>query len=104
MAVDYVMKVTNLDVYPSFDGKESVVYRASWTLTATDGSGAFTYPGKTYIPYNPDANWVDFSDIVEDEVLEWISKNAPAEITAVRASLALNFAATPSETKPLPWE
>lgn len=104
MAIDYTMRVTRLDAYPEAEGKTDVVFRAYWTLTASDGSSTYTYPGKTDIQYNPATGWKDYADLTHDEILQWISKTATAEITAVRASLALNFASTPVEdNKPLPW-
>lgn len=104
MSVDYTMAVTRLDAYPEADGRQDMVFRAYWTLTATDGSSAFTYPGKTEIPYNPDAVWHDYAELTQDEVLQWVSTLSAAELTAVRASLALNFSATPIEdNQPLPW-
>lgn len=103
MAVQYAMTVTALDVYPEHMGKTNVVYRAHWTLSATDGASSYTYPGKTLIGYNPDSPWLEYDNLAEDEVLGWISKTAAAELTAVRASLALNFSDKPSENKPLPW-
>lgn len=104
MAVDYTMRVSRLDAYPEAGGKTDVVFRAFWTLSASDGSSTYTYNGKTDIPYNPATEWLEYADLTEDEVLCWISKTSTAEITAVRASLALNFVSTPVEdNKPLPW-
>ena len=99
------MKVTGLDVYPEYAGKTNMVYRAYWTLTATNGVKSFTYPGKTDIPYNPEHHWWEYGNLIENEVLEWISKNAADEIASTRASLALNFPdeIATEQNKPLPW-
>jgi hypothetical protein len=104
MAVQYAMKITGMAVYPEYEGKTNVVSRAYWTLSATDGSASYTYPGQTAIRYNPDGPWLEYDSLSEDEVLGWISRDAASEILAVRASLALNFPdAAASENKPLPW-
>lgn len=97
------MAVTRLDAYPEAEGRADMVFRAYWTLTASDGVSAYTYVGKTEIPYNPASEWHDYADLTQDEVLRWVSTLAAAELTAVRASLALNFVSTPVENKPLPW-
>jgi hypothetical protein len=104
MRVQYTMKVTGLEVYPECEGKTNMVRCARWTLSATDGVKTFTYPGCTTIPYNPEHHWWEYEDLIENEVLEWISKNAADEIMATRASLALNFPdAMVEQDKPLPW-
>lgn len=105
MTAEYTMTVTAMDVYPESEGKANMVYKAYWTVTATDGDRSFTYNGKTDIPYNPDHHWWEYEDLIEDEVIEWICKNASDEVSAVYASLALNFVEEPAHehSKPLPW-
>lgn len=104
MAVDYSMNVTRLDAYPESQGKADMVFRVFWSLSASDGSSTYSYPGQTDITYNPAAVWHDYADLTQDEVLQWVCAAVPAELTAARACLALNFASTPVEdNKPLPW-
>jgi hypothetical protein len=103
--VDYLMRVTGMDVFPDYEGRKDVVHCARWEISASDGSKSFTYQSKTSIPYNPASPWQDFAHLTEDEVLGWISLNVPNEIAAARKSLSLNFPDdVPSEGKPLPWE
>lgn len=105
MTVQYEMRVTRMDVYPEMGGKTDVVHRVYWTLTASNGERSYSYQSKTDTPYNPNGPWLEYDSLTENDVLTWISKTVPNEISAVRQSLALNFPNEPvSADKPLPWE
>jgi len=71
----YEWKVTSIEKV-NMDSNEDVVLQTYWTLTATSEDDiSVNFDGATPLEYNPEAtNFVPFSELTEELVLEWIKK------------------------------
>ena len=71
----YEWKVTSIEKVDMNNNKD-VVLQTYWTLTATSEDNiSVNFDGATPLEYNPEAtNFVPFSELTEELVLEWIKK------------------------------
>ena len=71
----YKWEVTSIEKV-NMDSNEDVVLQTYWTLTATSEDNiSVKFDGATPLEYNPEAtNFVPFSELTEEKVLEWIEK------------------------------
>lgn len=107
MGADYTWVVTNMDCYSSKEGNSNVVFNVKWSITADDGSNKATYCGGQDIEYNPDDTFIQYENLTEEQVLDWV-KNilGSEEINRITASLnahLLTLANPPVVTLALPW-
>ena len=71
----YEWKVVSIEKV-NMDSNEDVVLQTYWRLTATSEDNiSVNFDGATPLEYNPEAtNFVPFSELTEELVLEWIKK------------------------------
>lgn len=99
-------KVTNLNVYPNSEGQTDVVCSASWNVSGTDGTFNGSLNGATAFKLNPDALYIPFDQLTEEQVLAWVFESLGEESKAtaeadVDAQIA--YAAQQAQSKELPW-
>ena len=72
-------EITKLDCLPQSEGKTDMVTVVYWRCDGMQVEGDQTYKAlfstSTPIPYNPDHHWVEYADLTQAEVLEWIWEN-----------------------------
>jgi hypothetical protein len=107
MAITNTWTVSQLDCYPEYEGEQDVVFACHWRLNATDG----TYNGSAYgsigLTLDPDADFVSFADLTEEQVIGWVQDALGEEqVDALEANLAkqIEDQANPPVVSPtLPW-
>lgn len=72
MAVTYNWVIEQMDCYPELDGKKDVVFTIYWRLNAVDGDYAGTVYGSVGVTLDPDAPFVAYQDLTEDQVVGWV--------------------------------
>lgn len=76
MVINYTWVFNNLGIYPTQYGKTDMVYVVVWQLFATTESNGKTYEtgttGTIDIVYNPNAEWIEFVDLIPSEVQHWV--------------------------------
>lgn len=107
MTITNTWGIVQLECYPEYDGETDVVFVAHWTLNATDG----TYTGSVYgsqgVSLDPDAPFVPYNDLTEEQVVGWVqSAMGEEQVAAYEANVAGQIEAQinpPVVTPPLPW-
>ena len=107
MAISYLWNVQQMDCYPEYEGEADVVFAVHWRLNATDG----TYSGSAYgsigLTLDPDADFVSFADLTEEQVIGWVQDALGEEqVDALEANVAklIEDQANPPVVSPtLPW-
>lgn len=99
-------KITNLNVYPNSEGQADVVCSASWNVSGTDGTYSGSLNGATAFKLNPDAPYIPFDQLTEEQVLQWVFDSLGEESKAtaeadVDAQIA--YTAQQAQSKELPW-
>ena len=100
-------QVTKLECYPESQSKTNMVFNVTWKCEGLDPVSGYKgeYYTSTYIPYNPDHHWIEYADLTEVEVLEWIYENGvvQADIEAA-VQKQIDDQITPPVVAPaLPW-
>lgn len=87
-----------------------MVFTVHWQCNGVDEVNGVTYSGSVYstcyVPYNPDAHWVDYANLTKDEVMEWMFENGvdqAATEAAVQQQID-NQINPPVISPPIPWE
>lgn len=98
--------ITNINVYPHHEGEADVVCSASWNVSGTDGTYSGSLNGATAFKLNPDAEYIQFDQLTEEQVLSWVFDSLGEESKAtaeadVDAQIA--YAASQAQAKPMPW-
>jgi hypothetical protein len=107
MAITNTWTINQMDCYPEYEGEADVVFAVHWQLVATDG----TYNGSAYgsigLTLDPDAEFVSFADLTEEQVIGWVQDALGEEqVAALEANVAKQIAdqANPPVVSPtLPW-
>lgn len=100
-------KITALHCYPNSDGRADVVFRASFTVTATEGTHTNSLSESVAIPMSDDAPFIDYQQLTEDDVLVWAQDALGADrceyFEAVVTEAVQNQINPREVTLPLPW-
>ena len=102
-------EITKLEVYPTSEGKTDMVLNVHWRCDGmkTVGEDVYksVYIGVTYVPYDPDHHWVEYSELTPVEVLEWVWENGvdQASVEAAVQQSIDNEINPPVITPALPW-
>jgi len=107
MAITNTWAINQMDCYPEYEGEADVVFAVHWRLNATDG----TYNGSAYgsigLTLDPDADFVSFADLTEEQVIGWVQDALGEEqVDALEANVAkqIEDQANPPVVSPtLPW-
>lgn len=71
--IDYIWTVTSLEKTPQIGSDCDVIIQTYWNVTAKDQNGnTASFDGATPIDYTPNCDFVDYDQITEQQVLEWI--------------------------------
>ena len=70
--VDYVWKIRSLSALNQNDLPPNTVNEVHWILTAIDGDYTGSVSTFTRIEYVPDASFVPFDQLTEDQVIGWL--------------------------------
>lgn len=98
--------ITQLSVYPQSEGEADVVCSAAWNVSGTDGTYSGSLNGSTAFKLDPEAPFIPYDQLTQEQVLEWVfaSLGEEGKATAeadVDAQIA--YAAEQVSTPPLPW-
>ena len=90
--VDYSIKITSLDCYPTLDDKEKVVYGVAYTMYGTSGSFSAGMIAYKRIPYDAASHFVPFEELTQPEVEDWINTYGdPDEIPNLKRLVEANI-------------
>lgn len=107
MLITNTWAVQQMDCYPEYEGEADVVFAVHWTLNATDGTYAAGAYGSIGLTLDPDADFVSFTDLTEEQVIGWVQDAMGEEqVAALEANVAKQIAdqANPPVVSPtLPW-
>lgn len=100
-----VWTVTQMDCYPQADGETDVVFTVHWTCAGTDGEYSASVYNTQQVTVNPDEPFTPYSQLTQDQVLNWIwTSGVDKDATeAAVAQLIENQINPPVVTPPLPW-
>jgi hypothetical protein len=98
--------ITQLSVYPQSEGEADVVCAAAWNVSGTDGTYSGSLNGSTAFKLDPEAPFIPYDQLTQEQVLEWVWGSLGEEGKAsaeadVDAQIA--YAAEQVSTPPLPW-
>lgn len=97
MAVEYTLKIQQIDCIPELDGKKDVVRCIHWAYVAKDGENSAGFGGSTEVPL-ADGEFIPYAELTEDQLRTWVLAAMPvADIESVLAD-QMNL-----QSKPLPW-
>jgi hypothetical protein len=71
MSNTYTWKILNLETIPSINGLENVVSVVRWLLTATNDGNVSTVEGTVELENPLVEEFIAYSDLTEEKVLEW---------------------------------
>jgi hypothetical protein len=108
MSITYTLKPTSMVVAANENGQQNVAVKVYWSYTATDGIYTAINPrGYTFLTYVPGNSFIPYSNLTEEQVINWILASwTPEQTQANQQQLADNIAAQ-KEAKysipSLPW-
>ena len=99
--------ITQLSVYPQSEGEADVVCAAAWNVSGTDGTYNGSLNGLTAFKLDPEAPFIPYDQLTQEQVLEWVwgSLGEEGKATAeadVDAQIA--YAASQVTNAKLPWD
>ena len=107
MANTYTWKVEHLDCLPSSENKNKVVNIIHWAVTGFDDTNAITIRGAQPINYVQGSHFIEYNDLTEKDVLDWIQPAMGIEsVTAIQEKLDSQLANLLNSTTlgvSLPW-
>jgi hypothetical protein len=90
--VNYDWQFNPLESYPTASGKLDMVFNVHWQLYATTGSYSASSIGVIDIPYDPNSEWYEFTDLTKAEVQHWVEDRMnifnPDAVTQLKEGLA----------------
>ena len=107
MSNTYTWVISQLEAYPSYEGKTDVVFTVHWRRQATDGTHFADVYGSQSVTLEPDAPFTPYADLTQAEVEGWledaIGAERVAEMDAALDAQIENQINPPVITPPLPW-
>lgn len=96
--------IIQLNAYPEKDGKQDVVFTVHWTLNGEDGDATGSSYGSVGVTLDPDAPFVPYDDLTQDEVLDWVWASVNKDETEASVQAQIDEKKNPTVvTPPLPW-
>ena len=106
MANTYTWDITQLQSYPSHDGKTNVIVAIHWILNGTDGVNSASRQGAAGIQYVPTSEFTPYENLTKDEMIAWaqtsLGTEGVQEITDGIDSDLVQLASQPVFTN-VPW-
>lgn len=108
MANSYSWKISAIDCYPEFEGKQNVVFMVHWRRKAEAGGGQVTETyGEQPIKFNPDSPFTAFDGLTQAQVENWLElEMGPDRLAEINAILdaQMDEIVNPSVVvKSVPW-
>lgn len=102
--VKYFWVIDTLTTLPNQYGHDNVVIRVDYTVTAQElGYRAQSF-GTVNLEYNSDVPFINYNDITEEQVWEWINPSIDRSEIEANLQEMINKQKTPEVvTPPLPW-
>ena len=98
--------ITQLSVYPKSEGEADVVCAAAWNVSGTDGTYNGSLNGSTAFKLDPNAPFIPFDQLTQEQVLGWVwdSMGEEGKATAeADVDAQIEYAASQVQNAPLPW-
>lgn len=106
MTVAKTWSITQMQVYPQSEGEADVVCAAAWNVSGTDGTYSGSLNGSTAFKLDPNAPFIPYDQLTQDQVLGWVwdSMGAEGKATAeADVDAQIEYAASQVQNAPLPW-
>ena len=105
MSISYTWKIENMSTQKELDNYTDVVIEVGWSCVGTDGTYFASVPGLTRITFNDTSTYTPYSDLTEEQVLNWIYSSGVDEASVqaqinTQIDLQIN---PPIVILPLPW-
>jgi len=72
MANTYTWIVNSMVSYPEAEGYANVVVTVNWSCNGTDGIYTGGYSGATGVSLDPNAPYVPYANLTEEQVIGWV--------------------------------
>lgn len=103
----YTWLIPQLECTPSVDGQTNVVSTVHWRINATDGTNTAEIYGTQSLTFDPENDFISYSDLTKNTVIKWVQKRIGADnIIKLQETLDKKLEALanpPIITPPLPW-
>lgn len=107
MVISYKWSVMHMDVYPTYEGFENVVYAVRWNLEGVDKTQSATVSGLHRVEFDSTAVFTPYNNLTQEQVIGWVKNIIGVESVAeLEARIAAQIAArsNPDLYSPdLPW-
>lgn len=106
MTVAKTWKITQLSVYPKSEGEADAVCAAAWNVSGTDGTYTGSLNGSTAFKLDPNAPFIPYDQLTQEQVLSWVFESLGAEGKATAEAdvdAQIEYAASQVQSAPLPW-
>jgi hypothetical protein len=107
MTVSHNWTVAQMDTYPEYEGYSDVVFTVHWRLDGTEGEHAAGVYGSVGLTLDPEATYVAYADLTEEQVIGWVhqalGEDQVASYEGIVANRIAELANPPVVTPPLPW-
>ena len=103
MAITYTWSVTNLLTWDT-DVCKDAVHKASWKVTADDGTNTSEVTGITAFE-DPTGSCIAYKDLTETDIILWIQSTiGPLRVAEAENAAAAGLAISSYIDTPLPWK
>jgi hypothetical protein len=106
MTVAKTWSITQLSAYPKSEGEADVVCAAAWNVSGTDGTYTGSLNGSTAFKLDPEAPFVPYEELTQEQVLDWVFGSLGEEGKATAEAdvdAQIEYAASQVQNAPLPW-
>lgn len=107
MAISYKWSVMHMDVYPTHERFENVVYAVRWNLEGVDKTQSATVSGLHRVEFDSTAVFTPYNNLTQEQVIGWVKNIIGVEgVAELEARVAAQIAArgNPDRYSPnLPW-
>ena len=89
----------------NIDGKQDVITSIQFVVTCDDGEKTAQAQGNAQVTYNPDAPFIAYSNLTENQVIEWAKSVLTEDEINFYETVAKNRLTNlpVDDSKPLPW-
>ncbi len=104
MAVTYSWEISQLECYPTHEGKTNVVSAIHWCRQAIDGSYIAAIGGIESIDFDSTAPFTPYENLTKNQVEKWLENSfGNAKIAALDEGLNNNINRQMNPLPSLPW-
>jgi hypothetical protein len=100
----YTWTINSLVTLKQSNNEQNVVCRAMWSVKGTDGTYVGIKQGISNIVFDPNESFVQYDQLTETEVLDWVWKVVDRAATEAEIDQKISNQANPPYVNlPLPW-